>query len=110
MSFRIDDETVERAFEILKAGDHAKARAGHEFAEKQLKVTLAKCQLKAEGKTVGEREASALASSDYARALEAFRLVAEGYYAARDKREAAAALIEAWRTQRSDERAMMRVG
>jgi hypothetical protein len=109
MTFHIPEDHVHHAFEVLKMQDHAKARAAYEFTEKQLKVTLARAQLKAEGKTVGEREATALASSDYAKALEAFRAVAEVYHVARDRREAAAAIIDAWRTQQSDLRAMGRV-
>lgn len=107
---RIPDEHAYDAFDILKSGDHATARAAYEFAEKQLKVTLAKAMLQANGKTVGEREATALASPEYERALSDFRLVAENYYRHRDKREAASAVIDAYRTQQSDIRAMGRVG
>lgn len=107
---RIPDSHVEHAFELLKSGTHATARAGYEFAEKQLKVTLARAELAAEGKTVGERQAAALTSSEYERALTDYRLVAENYYRERDRREAAVAVIDAWRTQQSDMRAMGRVG
>ena len=107
---RIPEEHVERAFEILKEGNHARARAAYEFAEKHLKVILAKAELAANGKTVGERQATALASPEYERALLDFKLVAESYHQARDKREAAVAVIDAWRTQQSDLRAMGRVG
>lgn len=105
----IPDSHVEHAFEVLKSGKHASARAAYEFAEKQLKVTLAKAELGANGKTVGERQASALCSAEYERALIAFKLVAENYYQERDRREAAAAIIEAYRTQQSDLRSMSRV-
>lgn len=107
---RIPDNHVEHAFELLKAGDHAVARAAYEFAEKQLKVTLAKAELRAEGRTVGERQAHALVSPEYERALSDYKLVAENYYRERDRREAASAVIDAWRTQQSDMRAMGRVG
>lgn len=106
---RIPDEHVQHAFDLLKSGDHATARAAYEFAEKQLKVTLAKAQLSANGKTVGEREATALCSPEYERALADFKLVAGAYYRERDRREAAVAIIDAWRTQQSDMRAMGRV-
>lgn len=106
---RIPDDHVEHAFELLKSQKHATARAAYEFAEKQLKAVLAKAQLMANGKTQGEREASALASPEYERALSDFRLVAESYFIERDRREAASAIIEAWRTQQSDLRAMARV-
>lgn len=106
----ISDRLVEQAFERLRSTDHALARAGYEMAEKQLKVTLSRAEMQANGKTVGEREATALASPEYERALSDFRLVASSYYRERDRREAAAAIIDAWRTQQSDMRAMGRVG
>lgn len=105
----IPDAHVEHAFEVLKSRDHAAARAAYEFTDKHLKVILAKATLAANGKTVGEREASALASPEYERALEDFRLVAKAYHEARDRRDAASAIIDAWRTLRSDERAMLKV-
>lgn len=107
---RIPDDHVQHAFDLLKAGDHAVARAGYEFAEKQLKVVLARAELNADGKTVGERQANALTDPAYERALNDYRLVAEKYYRERDRREAAVAVIDAWRTQQSDLRAMGRVG
>ncbi|MFZ2252653.1 MAG: hypothetical protein WAW13_00595 [Minisyncoccia bacterium] len=105
----IPESHVQRAFDLLRSGDHATARAAYEFAEKQLKVTLARAALQANGKTVGEREASALTSPEYERTLTAFKHIAEAYYLARDKREAASAIIDAWRTQQSDLRASGRV-
>lgn len=107
---QIPDDHVERAFDVLRSGDHASARAAYEFSEKQLKVTLAKAMLSANGKTVGEREATALTSHEYEKALVAFRHVAASYYRERDRREAASAIIDAYRTQQSDYRAMGRVG
>lgn len=107
---QIPEEHVQHAFDVLKSGDHSSARAAYEFSEKQLKVTLAKAMLTANGKTVGEREATALTSHEYEKALIAFRHVAASYYRERDRREAAASIIDAWRTQQSDMRAMGRVG
>lgn len=109
-AFIIPESHVQHAFDVLKQSDHAKSRAAAEFSEKQLKVILARAILAAEGKTVGERESIALTSPDYVRALEANRLVAEAYYIARDRREASQAIIDGWRTQQSDHRAMARVG
>lgn len=106
----IPDSHVEHAFEILRSQKHAAARAAYEFAEKHLKVILAKAALAANGKTVGERDATALASPEYERALNAFKLVAESYHGERDRRDAASAIIDAWRTQQSDMRAMGKVG
>lgn len=106
---RIPDSHVEHAFELLKSQSHATARAAYEFAEKQLKVTLARAEKQSNAKTVGERQADALCSAEYERALADFKLIAEAYYRERDRRDAASAVIDAWRTQQSDMRAMGRV-
>lgn len=108
--FQISDDQVQEAFDVLHQQTHAKARAGYEYAEKRLKVAYAKAQLAADGKTVGERDATATISEPYQAALKAFHQIAETYYAERDRRDAAGAVIEAWRTQQSDRRAMGRVG
>jgi hypothetical protein len=105
----IPDKQVQAAFDILNSPDHAKARAAHEYAEKRLKVVLAKAQLGANGKTVGEREATALASEEYEAACKHARLIAEAYYSLKDQRDAASATLDAWRTQQSDMRAMGKV-
>lgn len=107
---RIPDSHVEHAFELLKSGSHSTARAAYEFAEKNLKVVLAKAEIAANAKTVGERQASALASPEYERALSDFKLIAKAYHQERDRRDAASAVIDAWRTQQSDMRAMGKVG
>ena len=110
MTFQISDDQVQEAFDVLHMQTHAKARAAYDYAEKRLKVALAKAQLAAEGKTVGERDALAQTSEPFQAALKSFHLIAETYYAERDRRDAAGAVIEAWRTQQSDRRAMGRVG
>lgn len=105
----ISDREVQEAFDVLHSQTHAKARAAYEYAEKRLKVALAKAQLAAEGKTVGERDAQAQTSEAYQAALKSFHLIAETYYTERDKRDAASSVLDAWRTQQSDARAMGRV-
>jgi hypothetical protein len=105
----ISDREVQAAFDVLHDQGHAKARAAYEFAEKRLKVVLAKAQLAAEGKTVGERDANAQTSAEYEAALLKFRQIAECYYLERDRRDAANAVIDAWRTQQSDLRSMGKV-
>lgn len=106
----ISERLVQQAFDRLRSTDHALARAGYEIAEKNLKVILARAEMQANGKTVGERQATALTSPEYEAALKDFGGLAENYYRERDKREAAVAVIDAWRTQQSDMRAMGRVG
>lgn len=106
----ISDQQVQLAFDALHDQAHAKTRAAYEFAEKRLKVVLARAQLAADGKTVGEREANALTSPDYEAALLKFKQIAESYYLERDRRDAAATVMDAWRTQQSDMRALGKVG
>lgn len=108
--FRIPDSMVQKAFDVLRDNGHAKARAAYEFADKHLKVVLAKAAGASNASSVAQRENEALRSDAYQLALGQFELVAEVYYTAKDKREAAVAMIDAWRTQQSDMRAMGRVG
>lgn len=104
----ISEDQIQAAFDVLHSQAHAKARAAYEYAERRLKVAFAKAQLAAEGKTVGERDANAHTSEAFGAALKAFHLIAETYYLERDRRDAASAVIDAWRTQQSDMRAMGR--
>lgn len=106
----IGDPQVQAAFDVLHDQAHAKTRAAYEFADRRLKVVLAKATLAADGKTVGERDALAMTSGEYEAALLKFRQIAESYYLERDRRDAASAVIDAWRTQQSDMRALGRVG
>lgn len=106
--FFIPESHVQHAFDVLKSGDHAVARAAYEFAEKQLKVVLAKAAAQSNATSAAQRESDALRSDAYEHALGQFKAIAEKYHKERDRREAAAAIIEAWRTQRSDLRAMGR--
>lgn len=110
MSFCISDSHVQHAFDVLHSGDHAAARAAYSFAEKQLKVVLAKAAAESNATSVAARENEALRSVAYDLATRDLKKVEEAYYKARDRREAAIAIIDAWRTQQSDMRAMGRVG
>jgi hypothetical protein len=108
--FIIPDENVQRAFDIMHSGDHAKARAAYSYLEKRLKVVLSQAQARSNAKTIAEREGEALRSVEYEDALLALREVEREYHEAKDARDAARAVIDAWRTQQSDLRAMGRVG
>lgn len=108
--FQISDEQVQEAFDVLHNGGHARARAAYEYAERRLKSVLAKAEMSANAKTVGERQATALASAEYEAALTKFHLIAQAYHSERDRRDAASACMDAWRTQSSDRRAMGKVG
>ena len=105
----ISEDQIQAAFDVMHAQGHAKARAAYEYAEKRLKVAFAKARMEATGKTVGDRDDMAQTSDSYQAALKSFHLIAESYYSERDRRDAASAVIDAWRTQQSDMRAMGRV-
>lgn len=109
MTLRITEETVDAALQVLRSTQHSRARAAYEFGEAQLKVILARATLASELKTVDDRKNEALTSDDYAKALEAHRLVSEAYFGAKDRREAADAVLRAYQTQQSDNRATGRV-
>lgn len=105
----IKDETIEAALRVLNSSTHARAKAAHEYGQDQLKVILAKEALASNAKTADERKNEALTSQAYLTALEEHRKVAEVYFEARDKREAADAILRAWQTSSADNRAMGRV-
>lgn len=109
-AFHISEEQVQAAFDVLHSNRHARARAAYEYAEKRLKVAFAEAVAQSNAKTVAERENEAQRSEKWQEALTAFRDITREYHGARDEREAASAVIEAYRTQRSDMRAMGRVG
>jgi hypothetical protein len=110
MTLQIPDETIEGALKALNSSTHARAKAAAEFSEKQLKTVLARLSLCSDAKTVSDREASAYTHPDYQKALEDHRSVSEAYYAARDRRDAASALIECWRSLKADGRRADRIG
>lgn len=100
--FRISDNLVQGAFDILRSSEHAIARAAFEASERGLKTVLAKAARDSNAKTVAERENAALCSEAYKLALESHHAVSEHYFMLRDKRDAAVACMDAWRTQQSD--------
>ena len=111
MSIRIiTDDVVKHALEVLKSPDRpaAKARAAHEFMAKQEKVVKARLMGECNEKSAAMKERYALAHSDYLDALNATRVIAEQDYSERERRDAAKAIIDAWRTEQSNERAHAR--
>lgn len=105
----IPDSIVQAALDTLRSNHHAKTRAAYEYSEKRLKMVLAQETLASDGKTVGEREAHALTSEAYSDALEQYRLCGEAYFLAKDKRDAASVLIDAWRSMKADNRAQGKI-
>ena len=110
----VSDAEVEKALAVLGDvnGEGAAARAAHEFESGRLKTVLAELILRApeECKTQGLKEAWALSHSDYIAHLDHVREVAKLDYAQRNKRQAAQAFIDAWRTEKSNARAAGRIG
>lgn len=108
----ITDKQVEHALDILmdKGGDGAKARAAHEYLEDMDKVVLAKLMQDCNEKSAAAKEAYARAHPTYQEHLEQKKSVAELDYRQRDRRSAATAVIELWRTEQSNARAGARIG
>ena len=106
----ITDQEIRHALEVLKSPDRlgAKARAGHEFLTKQEKVVKARLATSCNEKSAAAKEIYALAHPDYEKALMATREIAELDYCERERRDAAKAIIETWRTEQSNERAHAR--
>jgi hypothetical protein len=103
----ISDDDIDRALSFLRdtADRAAVARAQRIYLEQWCKSVRAQIMLTAPGSSASDREAFALASPDYAAALEGYRAAVEADERFRFLREAASARIEAWRTQCSNERA-----
>lgn len=110
----ITDKQIEWAMEILidRESQAAKSRAAHEHMSDLDKVVLAKLTNDAPDsiKAAASREAWARAHPNYEAHLEQKKVLAEMDYKARDRRSAASAIIEAWRTEQSNARMAGRVG
>lgn len=110
----ITDKQLEWAMEILidRESNAAKTRAANEHMGDLTKVVLAKLINDAPEtlKSASAREAWALAHPTYMAHLEQKKVLAEMDYKARDRRSAASAIIDAWRTEQSSARMAARVG
>jgi len=110
----ISEKQLEWAMEILIDRDSqaAKARAGHEHMSDLDKVVLAKLMNDApdDCKSAAAKETWARAHPQYLDHLEQKKSLAEMDYKLRDRRSAANAIIEAWRTEQSNARASARIG
>jgi len=104
----ITPDMVQHAFDILRDENHeaARARAAHEYMQDYIKVLKARLEGDSVEKTQSGRERAALSHPDYAVALQQKRETAEQDYSWRDKRSSAMAILDAWRTQCSNERAV----
>lgn len=110
MRFSIRDETVHAAFDTLEAHAQpaASARAMRERRDDQRRSAKARAYLMATG-TVGEREAQSVLSDEYQEACERFYEAVEADEHYRNQRSKCEAIIEAWRTVQSNQRAMAKV-
>lgn len=107
----IPDRKVEHALNILTDAQHeaAKARAAAEHMEDLTKTVLAKLMMESEEKSAAAKEMEARADPRYQAHLEQLKMCKEIDYTWRDRRSAAAAIIEMWRTEQSNIRAAERV-
>ncbi len=106
----VTDDQMSWAVEMLvdKKGAASRARAAHEYNQKMEKAVLAKIYASAppDCKTQGDRENYARSHPDYLAHLDQIKATAFEDYEARNKREAARAVIEAWRTEQSNQRTL----
>jgi hypothetical protein len=110
----ITDTQVEWAINILLDRDAAaaKSRAAHDYLQDMDRVILARLINEAppDLKTAIARESWARTHPDYITHLQEKRAVAEENYKSRDRRAAASAIIEAWRTECSNARSGTKIG
>lgn len=110
----ITEQQVQWAMDILidRESNAAKARAAHDHVSDMDKVVLSQLifEAPADLKTAGAREGWARMHPDYRAHLEQKRVLAEMDYKARDRRAAASAIIEAWRTECSNARVGAKIG
>lgn len=110
MRFSIRDETVHAAFDTLEAHAQpaAAARAMRERRDDQRRAAKARSLLMTTG-NVAEREAQSILSDEYREACERFYEAVEADEHYRNQRSKCEAIIEAWRTVQSNQRAMAKV-
>lgn len=108
----VSDRMVEMAFDWLRenAAPAAAAKAERIKAEHNVKRVKARLFLEAQGSSIAERDAWALCHDDYGAACDREAKAVEQDEWHRLQRGKAEALIDAWRTEQSNMRAMSKVG
>lgn len=103
----IPESDVEKALDYLRqnAQEAAEARATVKYLAEFLKSKRSQIKLKQTGMSNAAAEDAALADPTYLELLEGYRAAVEKDAFHGFKREAAAAMIEAWRTMCSNARA-----
>lgn len=102
----VEDYMMQAALEYLATNTHAAAAAKAERvrAEHGVKQAKARAFMQAEG-PVAQRDAEAIASDEYAEAVEREAQAVEQDEWHRNQRTKADAIIEAWRTENANKRA-----
>lgn len=110
----ITETQVQWAMDILidRDSNAARTRAANEHMGDLTGIVLAKLINDAPEslKSADARKAWALAQPQYSAHIDQKRAIAEMDYKARDRRSAASAIIDAWRTEQSSARLTARVG
>jgi hypothetical protein len=108
----IPEADIERAVDYLRssASAAATARANMKYLAEFLKSKRAQIKVKQVGLSNAAAEDAALADPAYIEILEGYKVAVEMDALHQFKREAAAAMIDAWRTQQSTLRAEGRIG
>lgn len=103
----ISEADVDTAVAYLRtsAPKAAEARAQMLYLAEWLKTVRAKIKLKQTGISNAAADDLALASDEYRQALQAYKEAIEADSTFRFKREAASAMIDAWRTEQASLRA-----
>ena len=103
----ITDQKLKSALAVLTdhEGDYSRIRASHDYLQKMEKIVLSDLISKSNEKTQSAKEHWARCQPQYRHALEQTREVAELDFKNRARREAAAAIVETWRTEQSNMRA-----
>ena len=103
----IPEEKVEQAVAYLRTSAEAaaQARADEIYLSEWLKTVRAEVKVKQAGLSNAAADDVALSSPEYLEALAAYREAVKNNSLHRFKREAASALIEAWRTEQASLRA-----
>lgn len=108
----IAEKDIEKALDYLResAVEAATARANMKYLSEFLKSKRAQLKLQQVGMSNAAAEDFALADPAYLEVLDGYRVAVEMDSRHQFKREAAVALIDAWRTQQSNLRAEGRIG
>ncbi len=103
----VPEEKVETALDFLRsnAAESATAKATAVYMREWIKTVKAKCALKSVGLSSAAAETKALVDPEYLASLQALKEAVEADAFFSFKREAASAVIEAWRTEQATLRA-----